>query len=74
MMPEAWFWCDIVDTEDRVEPDWSKVPEDRRALIRQRWEANTTPAPKRWKLWGPQIHMYLKMPGIASVVVVGESP
>ena len=65
---EAWYWCEITEDE-REEPDWSKVPEERRAMVKERWDA-VEPTTKRWKLWGPQIPLYQRTEGM-QVSVVG---
>lgn len=55
-LTDGWYWCDI--TEPRGdEPDWSRVPEERREVVRQRWLA-TNVETRRWKLWGPQIGFF----------------
>lgn len=57
-----WYWCDMVDSNDIPEPpDFSKVPEERRAGVRERWLNTNAPEPERWKLWGPQVDHYRRM-------------
>ena len=67
-MREGWWWCDITEDE-REPPDWDKIPEDRREMVRARWDA-VAPTTKRWKLYGPQIPLYQKCDDI-SVTVIG---
>lgn len=57
-----WYWCEISEAP-HDEPDWSKIPEEKREMVRERWEkANRITA--RWKLWGPQIPLYQRTPGM----------
>lgn len=70
-LEQCWYWCLIVDLDDRPEePLWDRVPEERRATVQAQWLARTAPEPRRWKIWGPQIEMYRRMPGIESVTVI----
>jgi hypothetical protein len=70
---ERWYWCDVVDDAERPEePDWSRVPEDRRETVRARWVESAKPAPKRWKMWGPQVAWYSRQPGY-HVNVIGAA-
>jgi hypothetical protein len=72
-LQERWYWCEVVDDADRPEePDWSRVPEERREIVRERWGQQTTPEPVRWKMWGPQIAGYRRQPGY-HVTVVGPA-
>ena len=60
-----WYWCNLVDGyEAENEPDWSKVPEDRRERVRTAWQ-NKTATAQRVKLWGPQIAWYQRQPKYA---------
>lgn len=64
---EAWYWCYVVDQFEAAavpEPDWSKVPEFKRFVVRARWEAAKEEKlePTRWKMWGPQIAWYQRQP------------
>ena len=47
---------DIEDVPD--EPDWEKIPPERREIVRANWHERSKPEPRRWKLWGPQIETY----------------
>jgi hypothetical protein len=64
---EAWYWCILEDSsavEARAEPDWSRVPEIKREMIREKWLKMNEPKPysERVKLWGPQIPFFMKQP------------
>lgn len=62
---ERWYWCLITDDDERPrEPDWSKVPEAKREVVRVRWFSKAAPPIRRFKLWGPRIPMYSRMPGL----------
>lgn len=63
-----WYWCRITEADpEHEEPDWDRVPEEKRALVRQRWQERGL-VTKRWKLWGPQIPYYQRTPGMTVVV------
>ena len=65
-----WYPCYITDEQDRPEePDWDKVPEERREMVRQRWAEQAAPKPRFFKLWGPQIPFYRNTPGLRVHVV-----
>jgi hypothetical protein len=73
-----WVWCEVTDDAERPEePDWSKVPEERRETVRARWLASSAPAPRQWLMWEPQVAWYNRQPGYR-VVIIGpgepESP
>lgn len=56
-----WYDCEITEeiSDEVPEPDWSKVPEQRRALVRQRWELSRLKiVVTKVKLWGPQIPFF----------------
>jgi len=55
---ERWYWCEVTEADEP--PDFSLVPEDRRDMVRHRWELANEPTPRRWKMWGPQIPWYLR--------------
>lgn len=62
-----WYWCDLTDgyeLDELVEPDWSRVPEDRRERVRENWRRGQEKMlqPQRVQLWGPQIPFYLRLP------------
>lgn len=60
---ECWYWCDLLDLEAvPEEPDWSRVPEERREAVRTGWQRRSQPKPQRVKLWGPQIPIYQSRP------------
>lgn len=64
---EEWYYCDVTEVTEEA-PDFSRVPADRRKLIRERWEqshAKTT----RWKMWGPQIETFRRFGD--EIVVIG---
>jgi hypothetical protein len=53
----GWYECDVSDPPDE-EPDWSRVPTDKRETVRTRWlRANRQPA-RRCLMWGPQIEFF----------------
>lgn len=59
---ERWYVCDLIDSSDIPSPpDFSKIPEDRRGEVLERWEKSNIPQGETWKLWGPQIEGYRKM-------------
>jgi hypothetical protein len=67
---ETWYICEF--TEDlREEPDWTKVPEERREMVRSRWDAYEPPM-ELWKLWGPQIPSYKRLKNVV-VKVLGPA-
>ena len=59
---DCWYWCEIEDGDEATvkEPDWSRIPEVKRAHVRERWLAANKDRlePERWKMWGPQIPWY----------------
>lgn len=57
MREERWYLCELTLLEVE-EPDWSKIPEARREMVRAQWIARQAIAPQRVKLWGPQIHIF----------------
>ncbi len=60
MYEARWYRCEITEIDpDAKEPEWDKVPEERRALVRHRWKARVT-ITKEWKLWGPQIEFFMR--------------
>ena len=66
-LEDKWYWCDIVDRfllDELVEPDWSKVPESKRRMVREKLDAAKAEKlkPTRCKLWGPQIPWYQRQP------------
>lgn len=63
-----WVWCEFRETED-AEPDWSKVPEGRRKLVKDRWDSAHVQV-SRWLLWEPQIPLLSKMEG-TTITVIG---
>ncbi len=56
MYEECWYWCSITEADDTMEPDWDRIPADRRELVRSRWKPKTVT--KSWLLWGPQIPFF----------------
>lgn len=71
------YWCDFVDgflAEEVQAPDWDKVPEQKRAMVRQRFEASVAEKlkPTRWKPFGPQIPWYMRQPKYR-VTVIGPA-
>jgi hypothetical protein len=58
-----WYLCDLQDSSiTDEEPDWSKVPADKRERVRRAWLAKQKPYAERVDLWGPQIPFFEKMP------------
>lgn len=55
-----WYWCTVEDAFGTMtEPDWSRVPEDKRAAVQAKWRASNAPVDVgRWQLWGPQLPWY----------------
>jgi hypothetical protein len=47
-----WVPVDIAERE--AEPDWSQVPPERVAVLRERWERRPVRS-KRWLVWEPQL-------------------
>lgn len=55
----TWVLCALVDLRDeRTPPDFSKVPPERRELVRRRWRESFSPPTEVWKLWESQIPHY----------------
>jgi len=73
MFEKKWYACLITDEEDRTEPDWDLVPEDRRELVRSRWLNRNPIIPRKWKLWGPQIPFYQRILGMTVKVLKANS-
>lgn len=77
--PFAARWYDARITEtipsDTPEPDWSKVPEAKRAMVRERWHAaQYTESVTVTKLWGPQIAFFRRQyPGV-DVAICDREP
>lgn len=64
-----WYWCDVLDaSEVAEEPDWSRVPEAKRAIVRQRWLEKAAPV-QRTQLWGPQISFFQSLPYYTVTVI-----
>lgn len=54
-MRKKWYLC-IVEESDE-EPDWSRVPEDKRDRVRSRWRESNVDSDV-FRLWGPQIPFF----------------
>jgi hypothetical protein len=69
-----WYWCEITErvlSGKQAEPDWERVPAEKREWVRARWvAANSHEVTRDWKLWGPQIPFYQRQ-GDMRVHVVG---
>lgn len=53
-----WYWGEFTEwDEDAAEPDWSRVPEEKREIVRRIWQERVAEV-SRWKVWGPQVEMY----------------
>lgn len=63
-----WYWCDLAEVPDE-QPDFSKVPEDRREIVRERWLNSTLAAAQRCQLWGPQIETISRHPAYEVTVI-----
>lgn len=58
-----WYWVEVWELKESEEPDFSKVPEARRSAVLERWrEKQMKKPPKHWRVWGPQIAMFLNSP------------
>jgi hypothetical protein len=59
-----WYRCEITDgyVDDKLEPDWSRVPIHKRERVRENWRKSQEPKPEIWNLWGPQIPFYESQP------------
>ena len=62
-----WMWCDVIDEfemETVPEPEWDKVPEFKREIVRARYQAARLEKlkPIRCKMWEPQIPWYQRQP------------
>lgn len=67
-----WYWCELVDTSDvPAEPDWSKVPPEKLSVVRAAWGRKSLGKSSRVQLWGPQIWIYERLPGIEVRRVIG---
>lgn len=68
-----WYLCDITEDADdgsSAEPDWSRVPEEKRETVRARWVASRcTRVTSRVNLWGPQIAFFQRQPGYRVEVI-----
>jgi hypothetical protein len=58
-MENHWYWCEIKEADETAMPDFSKIPEEKRQLVKDRYfnKINNTPG-VMWQLWGPQIELY----------------
>lgn len=65
----TWVKCLITEVPED-EPDWEKVPSERRELVRERW-MNKNREVGEWLLWDAQIPFYRRMRGI-EVTVLGQ--
>lgn len=68
----AWIKCLISETPEG-ESDWSKVPEERRELVRERW-TNKNREVGEWLLWEAQIPLYQRMRGVEVTILTEEAP
>ena len=69
-MEPRWYECEIREVDETAMPDLSRVPIERRAAVEARLnERLASQKPERWKLWGPQIETYNRLPGIAVTVI-----
>lgn len=63
MYEARWYLCDLADGFERPEePDWSRVPEAKREMVRERWNASQVAPVVRTYLWGPQIEWFARQP------------
>lgn len=73
-LKNCWYLCELEENivaEDAVEPDWSRVPEAKREMVKARWvESNTTKTVTRTNMWGPQIAWFMRF---YRITVLGES-
>lgn len=68
-----WYRCRVTSTwadEAKPEPDWSRVPEAKRDVVRAKWEASRMQTEDgEWLLWGPQIAWYNRRPNYRVTVL-----
>jgi hypothetical protein len=62
-----WYWCQLEDASEAAgipEPDWSRIPEAKREMVREKWLLANAPKPltERVQLWGPQIPFFAAQP------------
>lgn len=66
-----WYDCEFGEVDESSKPEFSRVPEHKRAEVERRWrERSFTVA--RWRLWGPQIESYAALPNV-TVKVLGPA-
>jgi hypothetical protein len=61
--PEMWYLCELTEKveSETPEPDWSRVPESKRELVRERWKASQIhEVTSKVYLWGPQIPFFAR--------------
>lgn len=70
---ERWYLCQLEDSavDEVVEPDWSKVPEFKREVVRAKWLEAHKPQPylNEVFLWGPQIDFFARQPYYKVIVL-----
>ena len=73
-LEHRWYLCEVSEVEEEDMPDFSRVPAERRQMVEDRWRARLAEQkPVQWKMWGPQIDGYRRVPGVHSVVVLGPA-
>lgn len=62
MLNMKWLWVDITEPKRQEEPDWSKVPSERRAAVRAKWLQRHTNivATERFKIPADQLDYFTK--------------
>jgi hypothetical protein len=55
---ECQYLCEVADGYDADEPEWERIPEAKREVVRERWLSRLPVS--RWHLFGPQIPWYMR--------------
>lgn len=69
---DLWYLCKVEDSFIEDEPDFSKVPEAKREMVRRNWLAKQEAVVETVNLWGPQIAFFKRQPYYKITVL--ESP
>lgn len=76
MQPKAaWYLCSLQEVDEaKVAPDFSKIPEQRREVVRQKWLSQNLAPAQECLLWGEQINKYQEREGTTVTVVRAATP
>lgn len=73
-LDERWYLCRVEDSSVDDEPDFSKIPEAKREMVRKNWLAKQKPVFETVNLWGPQISFFQEQPYYKITVLELDTP